>query len=98
MTDEARKEEIMKDTDDCRTIMKELGPPPIPDPDDISDRYFELIYAVRKKHPGETRHQTALRYIKQGDLIYYTFCKRCNQCNLWKPAKKKRKAKCFRNA
>jgi hypothetical protein len=28
-----------------------------------------------------------------GDLIYQTFCKRCNQCNLWKPAKKKRKAK-----
>jgi hypothetical protein len=27
-----------------------------------------------------------------GDLIYQTFCKRCNQCNLWKPAKKKRKA------
>jgi hypothetical protein len=28
-----------------------------------------------------------------GDRIYYTFCKRCNQCNLWKPAKKKKKAK-----
>lgn len=58
----------MIDTDDCRTIMKELGPPPIPDPDDISDRYFELIYAVGKKHPGETRHQTALRYIKQAEV------------------------------
>lgn len=28
-----------------------------------------------------------------GDLIYQTFCKRCNQCNLWKTAKKKKKAK-----
>jgi hypothetical protein len=26
--------------------------------------YEELLYAVGKKHPGETRHQTALRYIQ----------------------------------
>lgn len=25
--------------------------------------YEELLYAVAKKHPGETRHETALRYI-----------------------------------
>jgi len=27
--------------------------------------YDELIYAVATKHPNETRHQTALRYIMQ---------------------------------
>jgi len=58
----------MIDSDDARKIMKEIGPPPLPDPDDISDRYFELIYAVGEKHPGETRHQTALRYIKQAKI------------------------------
>lgn len=27
--------------------------------------YQELIYAVESKYPDETRHQTALRYIRQ---------------------------------
>lgn len=30
-------------------------------------RYMELIYAVGMKNEGETRHQTALRYIKQAE-------------------------------
>lgn len=29
--------------------------------------YLELIYAVETKHPDETRHQTALRYIQQAE-------------------------------
>jgi len=29
--------------------------------------YNELLLAVCKKHPGETRHQTALRYIQQAE-------------------------------
>lgn len=29
------------------------------------DKYNELLYAVSKVHPGETRHQTALRYIQE---------------------------------
>lgn len=29
--------------------------------------YEELIFAVGNKYPGETRHQTALRYIKQAE-------------------------------
>lgn len=29
------------------------------------DRYDELLYAVATKHPDETRHQTALRYIRE---------------------------------
>lgn len=31
------------------------------------DRYYELLYAVEKKHPGETRHETALRYIREAE-------------------------------
>lgn len=27
--------------------------------------YDELLFAVETKYPGETRHQTALRYIKE---------------------------------
>ena len=29
--------------------------------------YEELMFAVSKKYPGETRHQTALRYIQQAE-------------------------------
>ena len=29
--------------------------------------YEELLYAVGNKHPGETRHKTALRYIQQAE-------------------------------
>ena len=31
------------------------------------ERYFELLYAVSNKHPGETRHQTALRILRNAD-------------------------------
>lgn len=34
---------------------------------DTSDKYFELLYAVARKFPNETRHETALRYIKQAE-------------------------------
>ena len=33
--------------------------------DDLSKRYYELIMEVGNKYPGETRHETALRYIKE---------------------------------
>lgn len=33
----------------------------------IRDLYSELINSVASKHEGETRHQTALRYIKEGE-------------------------------
>lgn len=36
-------------------------------------KYYELIYNVQSKHHGETRHQTALRYIRQAER---------NDCNL----------------
>ena len=31
----------------------------------LEAQYNELIMAVEKKHPDETRHETALRYITQ---------------------------------
>lgn len=31
-------------------------------------RYYELLYAVENKHEGESRHQTALRYIRNAEL------------------------------
>ena len=31
------------------------------------EAYNELIYAVATKHTGETRHQTALRYIREAE-------------------------------
>jgi len=34
---------------------------------EVKAKYYELIYAVGIKHPGETRHETALRYIKQAE-------------------------------
>jgi len=32
-----------------------------------ADMHSELLYAVQRKFEGETRHETALRYIKQAE-------------------------------
>lgn len=34
---------------------------------EMSAKYYELILAVGNKHPGESRHETALRYIRQSE-------------------------------
>lgn len=34
---------------------------------ELQRKYDELLYAVGNKYPGETRHQTALRYIQQAE-------------------------------
>lgn len=31
----------------------------------MSDKYYEMLMAVETKHPGESRHETALRYIRE---------------------------------
>lgn len=36
-------------------------------PSDIEAKYYELLFAVARKHPGETRHETALRYIRAAE-------------------------------
>ena len=33
----------------------------------LRELYNELIFAVATKHPGETRHETALRYITRAE-------------------------------
>ena len=35
----------------------------------ILTKYQELIYAVARKWPGESRHETALRYIRQSEVL-----------------------------
>ena len=30
---------------------------------ELEKDYYELLWGVEQKHPGESRHQTALRYI-----------------------------------
>lgn len=36
-----------------------------------AERYNELLLAVERKFPDETRHQTALRYIKSAEATCY---------------------------
>jgi hypothetical protein len=31
----------------------------------VEGKYYELLFAVSQKFPGETRHETALRYIRE---------------------------------
>ena len=33
----------------------------------VNHNYYELLWAVERKDPGETRHQTALRYIREAE-------------------------------
>lgn len=37
-------------------------------PSDLYEKYFALLYAVGHKYPGESRHETALRYIKAAEM------------------------------
>jgi hypothetical protein len=33
----------------------------------LRDNYLELTMAVKRKYPGENRHETALRYIREAE-------------------------------
>ena len=33
--------------------------------DDLHKKYNELLFVVERRFPGETRHETALRYLKE---------------------------------
>ena len=33
--------------------------------DELQEKYWELLHAVESKYQNESRHETALRYIKQ---------------------------------
>lgn len=36
---------------------------------ELEHNYYELIYAVGNKYPNETRHETALRYIRSAEAV-----------------------------
>ena len=40
----------------------------------LADMYNELLYAVARKFPGESRHETALRYIRQAEEVHAGPC------------------------
>ena len=40
----------------------------------LIDRYNELLYAVARKFPGESRHETALRYIRDAEEVHAGPC------------------------
>ena len=44
---------------DCQRLKSEL--------EKACDKYDELLMAVKRTFPGETRHQTALRYIQEAE-------------------------------
>lgn len=37
--------------------------------EEVKSKYNELIYAVARKYDGETRHDTALRYIRERENV-----------------------------
>jgi hypothetical protein len=39
--------------------------------EELEAKYNELLFAVAHKHPGESRHETALRYIRQAEYRPY---------------------------
>lgn len=47
--------------------------------DDFKAKYHELLFAVGKKYPNETRHETALRYIQQAEAESSNATKQGNQ-------------------
>lgn len=46
------------------------------------ERYAELLYAVGKKCPGESRHATALRYIRQAENDAHGCCNTAKKATL----------------
>jgi len=55
--DDCHKEYQSASLDDVLSLQKRYG--------ELSKKYEELLYAVAQKFPDETRHETALRYIRQ---------------------------------
>lgn len=52
------------------THSTQAQPPAASVPDamqELADKYHELLWAVAHKFPGETRHETALRYIREAE-------------------------------
>jgi hypothetical protein len=56
-----------------RELCERTSPPPC-SASDVSAKYNELLYAVARKFPGESRHETALRYIRQAEEVFAGPC------------------------
>jgi len=56
----------------CSKHFYERQKHPLPEKKDISEKYSELIMSVGNKYEGETRHQTALKYIQRAENNYPT--------------------------
>lgn len=52
-----------ENTEQFDTLMTEM----LAENDRLQQLYDELLYAVEKVVPGESRHETALRYIRQAE-------------------------------
>lgn len=46
---------------------RSLPPTDAPSVRELQAKYNELLFAVARKHPGESRHETALRYIRNAE-------------------------------
>lgn len=46
---------------------RSLPPTDAPRVRELQAKYNELLFAVARKHPGESRHETALRYIRNAE-------------------------------
>lgn len=56
-----------KDRDKLAAMLAAAPPPPSTEDRNKLELYGELLYAVANKFPGESRHQTALRYIRNAE-------------------------------
>jgi len=59
------------DYDECSPWMAELKEWKNKNIDETIKKYNELIYAVGNKYPNESRHETALRYIRESEKHSY---------------------------
>lgn len=63
----AEMEQIAKGLRDERKTYSKLVKKQQAEIDELKKKYGELLFAVSIKHPDESRHETALRYIQQAE-------------------------------
>ena len=63
------------ETDEGARALYEAPPLPVQRQPLTDELYKELLFAVGNKYPNETRHQTALRYIKDAETCHTQLAK-----------------------
>jgi len=61
-----------KDRQKLAESARNTAPSQAPGAEGMEAKYNELLFAVERKFEGETRHETALRYIRQAEKSGYT--------------------------